>query len=408
LGLVVSAVVVLIGTSYPIIAELLGRPKVAVEQRFYNLLHVPIGAWILLLNGLSLLFQWRATPGRLFWQRLWIPLAISVVGAAMLWGAGIQDGALVGLGATAWFVLAVNGRILLQRFRQRPQTIGIWLAHAGIALLVLGTVCVGTLSWTVHARLPQNEPVRVGAYQLTYLGRERIEQQYTDREKWRYAVRVEYDGREATVFPVLFWSDYNQRQAAFLEPGVRWRLMADLYMAPKAVETENGAVQFLLRRGEDTVLPGDAYRVRLLRFETGQARADTLTLAVWVELRSMDGATDTLRLPAQMLTLEHFLPQWHLYRDSLEVALLRIIPERLDIARSQAVLGVRQRGVREREVFTVEFSLKPGINLVWLGSLLTAVGLFWMGLQRLRRTARGSIRDGQSPVVQSPTAARAE
>ncbi len=410
LGLVVSAVVVLVGTSYPIVAELLGRPKVAVEQRFYNMLHIPIGVWVLLLNGLSLVVQWRATPGRLFLRRLWAPLGGAVLGAGILWWMGVRDAALAALGATAWFALVVNGRILVERLRKRPQSLGTYLAHAGIALLVLGVVTVTQLSWTVHARLPHGEPVTLGAYRLTYLGREQIEREYTDREKWRYAVQVDYGGQQAVLFPILFWSDFNQRQAAFLEPGIAWRLTADLYMAPKAVETENPAQELFLRRGEDSTLAGGQARIQLLRFEMGQLRGDTMELAVWVTLRSASGEPETLRLPASMLAPERFLPIWQPYGDSLELGLLRIVPDRQDLSRSQAVIGVRARGAREREVLTVEFSLKPGINLVWLGALLTVVGLLWSGLRRLRMSLRAKPvpADGHGHAHQvEPTEARA-
>ncbi len=397
LGLAVSAVVVLVGTSYPIVAELLGRPKVAIEQRFYNVLHIPIGAWILLLNGLSLLLQWRATPGRLFGRRLLLPLGVAVVGTGSLWAVGVRDVALLALGSTAWVALGINGRLLIEHVRRNPRMLGAWSAHAGVALLVLGVVTLASLSWTVHVRLPQGEPVQVGVYRLTYEGREQIERQYTDREKWRYRVRVETGHSRAELFPVLFWSDYNRRQAAFLEPGIAWRVAADLYMAPKAVETEGAAAELVLRRGEIGRLPTDStVQVRLLRFEMGPVQGDTLTLAVWIELSSNAPRSDTLRLPMRMLDLERTQPEWIPVRDLFEIGLLRILPERQDIARSQAVIGVRPRGAREREVFTVEFSLKPGINLVWLGGMLVVVGLLWSGAQRLRGIPGRKLRDGQS------------
>ncbi len=400
LGLVVSAVVVLVGTSYPIVAELLGRPKVAVEQRFYNLLHIPIGVWMLLLNGLSLLAQWRATPRRLVWRRLRVPVAVTAVGAMLFWALGVRDAALLALAATAWFALAVNGRLLAERLRYRTPTLGAWIAHAGLALLTVGVVTLSSLSWSVHVRLPQGEPVTVGSYRLTYLGREQIERQYTDREKWRYAVRIESaSGASTTVFPVLFWSDYNQRQSAFLEPGIAWRLASDLYVSPRAVESEHAPRERVLRRGEEVPLPFDSLcRVSLLRFEMGQQRGDTLELAVWVLVRD-EQRGDTLRLPADMLAPERFVPVWQPIRDSLEIGLLRIVPDRQELARSQAVLGVRLRGRQEREVLTVEFSLKPSINLVWLGGFLTVVGLLWSAGVRIRRGRRYSVpADGTSSV----------
>lgn len=390
-GLVVSAVVVLVGTSYPLVAELLGRPKVAVEQRFYNVLHIPIGVWILLLNGLSVLVQWRATPGTLVWPRLLLLLGAAGMGTGLLWMGGIRDAALLGLGASAWFALLSNGSFLLQRMRQNPPVAAAVVAHGGLALLVFGVIALASLSWTAHVRLPKGEPVHLGAYRMTYIGRERVEQQYTDREKWRYAVRVEAGTERTVLFPALLWSDYNQRQAAFLEPGIGWRLAADFYVSPKSVELEGGGTELLLRPG-DMVPLDSTLQARLVRFQMGPIEGDTLTLFLWLELRSRHGAVDTLRLPTRIVSLENTMPIWIATGDSLEVALLRFIPNREDLARSQALIGIRSRGVQAREVLTVEFSLKPGINLVWLGAALTVAGLFWAGVRRLQPARRPSSR----------------
>ncbi len=408
LGLVVSAIVVLVGTSYPLVAELVGRPKVAVEQRFYNLLHIPIGVWILLLNGISFVFQWRATPGGLVWRRLLLPLGATVAGTGLLWIGGIRDVWLLGLGASAWLTLVISGSFLFRGLRQNPPMAAALIAHGGLALLVLGVITLASLSWTAHVRLPQGEPIQLGAYRLTYIGRERIEQQYPDREKWRYAVSVETGTERAVLFPVLFWSDYNQRQAAFLEPGIGWRIAADFYVSPKSVEEVGGEVsEFVLRQGE--VVPIDSLlQARLVRFQMGPVEGDTLTLFLWLELRSLHGRIDTLRLPTRMVSLEQTMPSWIAVGDSLEMAMLRFLPDRQDPARSQALVGIRRNRAAAREILTVEFSLKPGINLVWLGAALMVGGLFWAGVRRLRAAAQRTRRQRSAAAMQQHPASVAD
>jgi cytochrome c-type biogenesis protein CcmF len=397
LGLLASAVVVLVGTSWPILLELLQRPKVAVEQRFYNLLHLPIGAWILLLNGLSLLLHWKATPRKLLWRRLWLPLGGTLLATALTWVGGVHSAELLLLGTAAWFALLVNAQVLLRRIWKRPASAGAYVAHLGFALLVLGVVGMSALSWSQHVRLPQGEPVQLGRYRLVYVGKEQIERQYTDREKWRYHVRVESGGQRFTVAPVLYWSDYNQRQSAFLEPGIAWRLSADIYTAPRAVETEGGT-ELLLRRGELGRLPGDSLQVELLRFHMGQAMPEGDTVQLGVSLRIVRAdRSDTVLLWTRMYApAQQFLPEWQtLPGTALRVGVMQIVPDRQDLARSQVLLRFEDPGAPQREVLTIEFSVKPAVNLVWLGSALMVLGLLWSGVLRWRNAAREYARNGQ-------------
>ncbi|MCX6139334.1 MAG: cytochrome c biogenesis protein CcsA, partial [Candidatus Kapabacteria bacterium] len=64
-----SAIFVTVGTSWPVIMEVLGQPKVALSIDFYNRVHLVLVPAVLIVNALALLMQWRSTPRHLLIRR---------------------------------------------------------------------------------------------------------------------------------------------------------------------------------------------------------------------------------------------------------------------------------------------------------------------------------------------------
>ncbi|MFM7773388.1 MAG: cytochrome c biogenesis protein CcsA, partial [Candidatus Kapaibacterium sp.] len=95
--LLASAVIVTLGTSYPIIAELLKQPKVAVEPGFYNLTHVPVLIVMLLLNAASLSLSWKTSDIAAFRRRSMHAVASGLVASAAAWFLGVHQ--------ASWLVL---------------------------------------------------------------------------------------------------------------------------------------------------------------------------------------------------------------------------------------------------------------------------------------------------------------
>ena len=90
-----SAVFVTIGTSWPVIMEIIGQPKVAVAIDFYNKVHLILVPAILVVNALSLLVQWRHTPRHLLVRSSLTSAGIAAVCAAAMVPFGIKDVGLI-------------------------------------------------------------------------------------------------------------------------------------------------------------------------------------------------------------------------------------------------------------------------------------------------------------------------
>ncbi len=402
-----SAMIVVIGTSWPLICELLKKPKVAIDISYYNTMHLPLAIIITLVNGSSLLLRWRSTPAREFTRRLWIPLGLALLATGAAAFVGVQDAAYLGLTFGALFTLFVNVELAGRLLKARPSHAGPYIAHFGVALLMLGIVATSRYSVTEHVRLPQGVAVNALGYKIMFVGREQIDKEYNDREKYKYYVELEKDGKQlAVVAPILYWSDFNKRQSAFLEPGIKWSATQDIYVSPKGIELEGEAPTATIAKNIPTPLPFDStYTITLLSFDMSNAitaaqsgNAENLKLGVVIELEHKgEKTTQNIYTTfigkdgiAGIATAQKREP-FNIPGTTYYIALQRILPNKQSLSQSQALMTFADASKPEmqpREVFTVEVSRKPLMSLVWTGVMLMTLGFFVSVFRRRRELKR--------------------
>jgi len=393
-----SAIFVTIGTSWPVIMEVLGLPKVAVAIEFYNRVHLVLVPAVLIVNALSLIFLWRSTPRAKMQSLIIFGAAIAAVATAVMAVIGINDVGQIVLAFTAWFSLAINLRVGISIMSASPAMAGAYISHTGIALLIFGVITTSSYTESHHAVLVHGVPTQVGEYTLTYLGKEQVEKHYADREKYKYFVRIERDGSGETVAAVLYWSDFNKRQSAFLEPGIRWGLHNDLYVSPKSTEREDLFKRTTIMRGTSIRAPYDSSVViELERFtmpmEEGQTSDGRMQMSAVLNVRIGDSIVP-LKARTKIATGASgpvFDPEWvPLPGSTMAVGLAEIARNNEDPTKSTGDLVFRDMSKpmpRPREVFTVDFSVKPWISLVWFGVITMVLG-FAFSIVRYTRQVR--------------------
>jgi hypothetical protein len=55
---------------------------------------------------------------------------------------------------------------------------------------------------TEHVRMVEGTSVNSMGYTLTFMGKQQVERDYKDREKFEYLIRVDHDGHQSLVKPV--------------------------------------------------------------------------------------------------------------------------------------------------------------------------------------------------------------
>ncbi|MBM4178635.1 MAG: hypothetical protein FJ211_04805 [Ignavibacteria bacterium] len=391
-----SAIFVTIGTSWPVIMEILGLPKVAVATDFYNKVHQVLVPFILLVNGFSLFMHWRSTQRQLVLQKLWRAALVAAIGTMILALFGISNLWPLALGFAAWFSLAVNIQVGSGLLKAGPAMMGAYVSHLGIALLMFGVITTAMYSETYHAVLVHGKPVSVGGYTLTYLGSEQVEKEFVDREKYRYFIRIENGDTRRTVAPVLYWSDYNQRQSPFLEPGIRWGMMNDLYISPKNLGREDVFHETIIQKNNTAVVPIDSsLRLQLNGFtmplEEGPSDDGRMQMSAVLRVSDSSGNITDLKARTKITNGPNgpaFDPEWAVIPGTTTaVGLISIDRDNKDPSRSKgtfAFYDTTKPKPYARQEFTVEFSVKPLMSLVWIGVIAMVTGFGFSIARSLR------------------------
>ena len=186
LVLLVAAASVLLGTLYPVLLDALGLGKISVGPPYFDAVFVPLMAPLAFLLGVGPMARWKQAelPGllhRLRWAALvavlaalgthWLTGGLSLTAvAAVLMACWI-------LGATAadlWERLHpgdAGWRGMADRARRLPRAlVGMWLAHAGVAVFALGVCLVSSLEVERDLMMAPGDSTQVAGYTFTFRG----------------------------------------------------------------------------------------------------------------------------------------------------------------------------------------------------------------------------------------------
>ncbi|WP_284178659.1 heme lyase CcmF/NrfE family subunit [Rhabdaerophilum sp. SD176] len=183
LFLSVASLAVFVGTLYPLLLEALTGAKISVGPPFFNLTAVPLMVPLFLAIPFGQKLAWKRGDLLGASQRLWICMALGVVGAAIsAYAAGGGPVlALAGIGLGIFLVLGALDDLLDRglrggigmigaRLRAIPQSItAMALAHAGAGLMVIGISATAFETEKIAAMKP-GETLALDGYTLRLEG----------------------------------------------------------------------------------------------------------------------------------------------------------------------------------------------------------------------------------------------
>ncbi len=158
--------VVLVGTLYPLAAEAMGTP-ISVGPPYFDSAGAVFALPLLAVMAVGPLLRWRRDSRRRVGRSLRVPAAVLVVtvAAAIIFGVPLLPllGLAFGLGLLVASVLPLMGRSL----RRTPlPTWGMVVAHAGLAVAVLGMASESAFSLERLAALPVGGETTVGPWSI--------------------------------------------------------------------------------------------------------------------------------------------------------------------------------------------------------------------------------------------------
>ncbi|MEE9300210.1 MAG: heme lyase CcmF/NrfE family subunit [Alphaproteobacteria bacterium] len=241
--LAVACGTVFVGTLYPLILDVMGGGKVSVGPPFFELTFVPIMVPLVLVVAVGPLLAWKRGELAAALARLG-PAFLAAIAAGLValalndWKGGF---AALGIGIAAWLfsgvVIELAFRLklfrvpLLESLRRamaRPRAAyGMSLAHAGLALLVAGTVASGAWQGEAQQVMRPGDSVTVGGYEVTLREVESVNGPNYTAERARF--EVARNGRFlAELYPERRRYRVGGRETT--EAAIRTTWLADLYV----------------------------------------------------------------------------------------------------------------------------------------------------------------------------------
>jgi cytochrome c-type biogenesis protein CcmF len=233
------ALVVLLGTVFPLIAQALDGSQLTVGSPYFDRMTMPIAICILFLMAVAPVLPWRSTSPGLIRARLLAPAAIGVATIVVCVLAGVRGfGALVAFGLGA-FAAATALRQLFLEVRARglrgvtgPSGGGM-VVHLGVVLIAVGFAASHAFTQTTQLSLARGQSASFAGHTFTYLGTNDV----TTSTHTGLEARVRIDGGPVYAPAV---SDYPFADEPIGTPSVRSNPFEDVYLTFASTPTTPG------------------------------------------------------------------------------------------------------------------------------------------------------------------------
>lgn len=227
-SLVGLALVILLGTSSPLLTRLGGTPS-QVSTRFYRITTSPAGMLLAILFSLVPFVSWKGETGRELWKssRRSLIVAGACVLLAVIFGA--QGPETLAFVALAGFGFDMNLRAVVRKAKNgKFGGAGGYLAHAGVAVMLLGIVISGIYAISTRVTLPKNVPVRVNGYTMTFTS------VVPPSENSKQAMEIRATtprGQQFYAYPRMYINTRTNQLMA--NPSIRNSPLFDVYISPQ-------------------------------------------------------------------------------------------------------------------------------------------------------------------------------
>jgi len=232
--LTAACAMVLLGTLYPLLADALELGKISVGPPYFALLFTLLMAPLVALLPFGPLTRWQREQASKPVAMLlpWLGLAIGAGIAAYFTAPQGAWKVAAGIAASTWVVFG-TARFVWSRFRQQggrftAEMLGMTLAHAGIAVFLVGALLVEGLNGQREVALKPGESVALGRDAFRFEGVQRLQGPNYVADRGTVQL-LRDDAPVATLHPEKrsYVSGGQVMTEAAIEPG----LLGDRYVA---------------------------------------------------------------------------------------------------------------------------------------------------------------------------------
>ena len=224
--LVIAVGVVLLGTLFPLAYEAAtGGDKISVGPPFFNWLFVPLMGLLAMFLAIVPVARWKRTPRELF-KTTYVMLGVAAIFGVVLPLAMTTQfnlGVVLALVLALW-IIATHVLDFVKRRGARPLGyLGMWVAHVGFAVTIIGIAVTSVLSHSKDIRLNIGESVELN--ERTYTLQSVVE---VDGPNYS-AYQAHFDVDGMTLLPEK--RRYTTRDTVMTEAGIAPGFTRDLYIS---------------------------------------------------------------------------------------------------------------------------------------------------------------------------------
>lgn len=256
--LAVYTLLILIGTSWPIITGILLPKAIVVTEKYYNSISIPFGILLLLLMILSTM---SIVSKKLISIKDFVVMGAAIV-IAVFFNLMFTH-KIVAYALTAVSLFVVLEYIYDLTKLKVPVILASRLSHIGLGLLIIGVITSGFHSTTDQKKLFLNRADAVGGVNLTFNG-------FT-REKEASMIFTVKDRDNARRIAMKYYMS-QKMNSLYREPYIDYGFLGDTYIIPEEYKQSSVANQnVVLAKGEQQNIGG--INVKFLKFDAQQMTA---------------------------------------------------------------------------------------------------------------------------------------
>ncbi|MBQ0742284.1 MAG: heme lyase CcmF/NrfE family subunit [Pseudomonas sp.] len=206
--LVVAALMILLGTLYPLVLDAVSGTLVSVGPPYFNALFLPLMALLMAAMGVGMLSRWKDTPVKwLFSQLKWVLVGAAIAAVALAVWIGDHQLAVGSMLLLVFWVVGMSIKDIRNKIRHKGAVTGLrgltrsyWgmtFAHIGIAVCAVGVVGASLFDSQRDLRMVPGDQLELGGYSFQFEGVRHLEGSNWESDK--AVVNVFRDGRQITT-----------------------------------------------------------------------------------------------------------------------------------------------------------------------------------------------------------------
>lgn len=456
--LFLMALVIIIGTSSPVIGKLFTANPTPPEVSFYNQWTMPLAIIAAFLTVIGQYLFWKRQSAESLARDLLLPVALCCAASLItIIAAGIRDFYVMIFLFSAWFALIGNGFVMVRLIKKNRLLIGGALSHIGFGILLFGIISSSfysspMLSSAIHAynraveqgkiidngvvvqqkakfiQLNLKEPKIVnGDYILTWLGYKMEPEKRPGQHNYKILVEPIDEKRNGFY---LYPSAYPMNSGAISEmqwsvdPQIKELLWGDMYIyvgQSSFIERKKkqASNQRALAQNDSTVTQADTVSTQTLTLKKNQqvtTGAFTITLNDFKQV-GQAGLPDSTLIAVRAEVAVHrkarnepyvMRPLFAIYvNNGISYSYSppqKILAENITLRFSNikpetGEVTLQVKGIDEnfkKPWVLVVAESKPFISLVWVGTLVIMAG-FCISIGRHK--GRSKVKEGKEEDV---------